>query len=103
MVQEPVRSGFPVKVAKGPVVGTLGPASTVSVLEIIDDEPEALPVIPAELVKMVVVEPRESVVVSLGHPTKNEAETLTFPQTCELKSTAARDSSADDPGHFHRR
>ena len=98
MVQVPVRRGFPVNVAKGPVVATLGPTSTVPVLEFVDDGLWSLTVPPAEFVKIVVVEPRESVVVSLGHPTKNEAVTLTFPQTCELKFAAASDRLADDQG-----
>ena len=89
MVQVPVRIGFPVNVAKGPVVATLGPGSIVPVLESVGDEPGSLAVRPAEFVKIVVVEPRESVVVSLGHPTKKGLVTLTFPHTSELKSAAA--------------
>lgn len=87
MVQVPVRIGFPVNVATGPVVATLGPASIVPVVTSVDDE--ACWVCPAEFVKMVVVEPRESVVVSLGHPTKNGVVTLTFAHTSALKSAAA--------------
>ena len=89
MVQVPVRSGFPVNVAKGPVVATLGPSSTVPVDSCVDTAAPWLAVSPAEFVKKVVVEPRESVVVSLGHPTKNGTVTLTFPQSCELKLAAA--------------
>ncbi len=102
IVQVPVRSGFPVNVAKGPVVATLGPASTVPVLDSVDDEPWSLTVAPAEFVKMVVVEPRGSVVVSLGHPTKNGIVTLTFPHTCELKFAAASKRSAGIQGCLRR-
>ena len=102
MVQDPVRSGFPVNVAKGPVVATLGPASTVPVVWSVDKGPWLLSVSPAEFVKMIVVEPRESVVVSLGHPTKNGTVTLTFPHTCELKFAAAPDMSAGDQAYLPR-
>ena len=68
MVHVPVMSGFPVNVATGPVVATLGPASTVPVLSSVGTGPWSLPVLPSWFVKMVVSEPRESVVVSLGHP-----------------------------------
>ena len=88
MVQVPVKIGFPVNVAKGPVVATLGPGSIVPVVKPVDDD-EPCWVCPAEFVKMVVVEPRESVVVSLGHPTKNGLVTLTFSHTSALKSAAA--------------
>ena len=88
-VQVPVRSGFPVNVAKGPVVATLGPASIVPAVESVGNGPELLTVRPSEFVKIVVDEPRESVVVTLGHPTKKGLVTLTFSQTCELKSAAA--------------
>lgn len=101
MVQVPVKSGFPVNVANGPVVATLGPASIVPVLESVANGLWPLAVAPTEFVKIVVVEPRESVVVSLGHPTKNGVVTLTFPQTCELKFSAASDRLVENQGrHF---
>lgn len=84
-------------VTAAPVVATLGPASTVPELESVGNAPWSVPVTPCWFVKMVVSEPRESVVVS-GHPAENEAVTLTFPQTCELKFAAASDRSADIQG-----
>ena len=65
-------------------------------MELVGNGPWSLTVIPSEFVNIVVSDPRESVVVALGHPTSNEVVTLTFPQTCELKFAAASDRSADN-------
>lgn len=102
MVHVPVKSGFPVNVATGPVVATLSPGSTVPLMELIDGGPWLFTVTPSEFVNMVVSDPRASVVVALGHPTSNEVVTLTFPQTCELKFAAASDKSADNQGCLPR-
>ena len=89
-------------VATEPVVATLGPASIVPVPSLVGDGPWPLSVDPSELVKIVVSEPRESVVVSLGHPMKKGTVTFTFPQTWLLKSAAASNRSADNQTCFPR-